>query len=288
MPRTLPAHSPPVPEPYIIAAILWAVLLGGLGGVLTKIGPWYRNLKKPPWQPPDWLFGPAWTLILGLAAWAAILAWEGAEDDAGRVTVIMLYAVNFICHFLWSPMFFTFRRPDWSLIEVAFLWASVLALCIGVAAIFGARQLADRALFHLGQLCRDTQPVYRPAERSVRGEEERLGPGAVAPPDRHKNQQERREADEVEPASLFGGDVGKGEQYLAETEEPEGDCEGEEQLVTRHAPEFEEEQTRYRKAHYHGTGKKWQKHYRSPSQMNPTSNTTAAVRESAIRGTARS
>ena len=39
--------------------ILWAVILGGAGGILTTIGPWYRNLKKPSWQPPDWLFGPA-------------------------------------------------------------------------------------------------------------------------------------------------------------------------------------------------------------------------------------
>jgi tryptophan-rich sensory protein len=121
-----------MPEPHVIAAILWAVLLGGLGGMLTKIGPWYRNLKKPPWQPPDWLFGPAWTIILGLAAWAAVLAWEGAADDAGRTAVMTLYAVNFVAHFLWSPLFFAFRRPDWSLIEVVFLWASVLSLLIGL------------------------------------------------------------------------------------------------------------------------------------------------------------
>jgi translocator protein len=119
-----------MPDTYIVIAILWAVLLGGLGGVLTTIGPWYRNLKKPSWQPPDWLFGPAWTLILGLAAWAAILAWEGATDDAGRNAVIILYAVNFVCHFLWSPLFFTARRPDWSLIEVVFLWVSVLMMLI--------------------------------------------------------------------------------------------------------------------------------------------------------------
>jgi translocator protein len=119
-----------MPETYIIVAILWAVILGAGGGLLTTIGPWYRNLKKPRWQPPDWLFGPAWTLILGLAAWAAILAWEGASDDAGRMTIMMLYAVNFVCHFLWSPLFFTARRPDWALIEVVLLWASVLALCI--------------------------------------------------------------------------------------------------------------------------------------------------------------
>ena len=119
-----------MPENYTIAAILWAVILGGAGGLLTTIGPWYRNLKKPTWQPPDWLFGPAWTIILGSAAWAAIISWEGAVDDTGRRTIIILYGVNFICHLLWSPLFFTLKRPDWSLVEVVFLWASVLALCI--------------------------------------------------------------------------------------------------------------------------------------------------------------
>jgi tryptophan-rich sensory protein len=121
-----------VPETHIVLAVLWAVLLGGLGGLLTTIGPWYRNLKKPRWQPPDWLFGPAWTLILGLAAWAAVLAWDGAPDDSSRNTIILLYGLNFIFHFLWSPLFFTLRRPDWSLNEVVFLWASVLALCFGL------------------------------------------------------------------------------------------------------------------------------------------------------------
>ena len=126
------AHKQLVPDHHIIAAILWAILLGGAGGALTTIGPWYRNLKKPTWQPPDWLFGPAWTLILGLAAWAAILAWDGAVDDTDRTMIIVLYAVNFVCHFLWSPLFFTLKRPDWSLIEVVFLWGSVLALCVGL------------------------------------------------------------------------------------------------------------------------------------------------------------
>ena len=40
-------------QPHVIAAVLWALILGGAGGVLTEIGPWYRNLKKPSWQSPD-------------------------------------------------------------------------------------------------------------------------------------------------------------------------------------------------------------------------------------------
>lgn len=116
----------------VIAAILWALILGGVGGLLTEIGPWYRNLRKPPWQPPDWLFGPAWTIILILAAWAGVLAWQGAPDAAGRLTVLILYAINFVLHFAWSPLFFKLRRPDWALAEVVLLWASVLALFLAL------------------------------------------------------------------------------------------------------------------------------------------------------------
>ncbi|MFZ5665141.1 MAG: TspO/MBR family protein [Pseudomonadota bacterium] len=114
----------------VIAAIAWAVILGGAGGLLTEIGAWYRNLRKPSWQPPDWLFGPAWTIILGLAAWAAVLAWNGTQTEGDRMVVIALYVANFVFHLLWSPLFFKFKRPDWALVEVVFLWASVFAMCV--------------------------------------------------------------------------------------------------------------------------------------------------------------
>lgn len=117
--------------PIIIAAGT-AVALGGVGGLLTPIGPWYKNLNKPSWQPPDWLFGPAWTIILGLAAWSAVIAWNAAADAGARTDVVILFVVNALCHLLWSPLFFKARRPDWALIEVVFLWASLVALVVGL------------------------------------------------------------------------------------------------------------------------------------------------------------
>ena len=114
----------------VIFAVIWALVLGLGGGLLTSIGSWYRDLKKPAWQPPDWLFGPAWTVILALAAWAFVLAWNGTGSAQDRQLLIALYLINGVFHFLWSPLFFNFKRPDWALIEVPFLWASVLALCI--------------------------------------------------------------------------------------------------------------------------------------------------------------
>ena len=117
----------------LIFALVGAVVLAGAGGLATEIGPWYRNLRKPSWQPPDWLFGPAWTVILGLAAWSASLAWDAAPDPSARTRVVLLFGVNALFHFLWSPLFFRWHRPDWALIEVVFLWASVLALVVGTA-----------------------------------------------------------------------------------------------------------------------------------------------------------
>ncbi len=116
----------------ILAAAGAAVFLAAGGGLLTPIDDWYGNLRKPAWNPPNWAFGPAWTLILGLWAWSAVLAWRGSATEADRQAVLILYGVNALCHFAWSPIFFKFRRPDLALIEVGFLWGSLLALLMFV------------------------------------------------------------------------------------------------------------------------------------------------------------
>ena len=103
--------------------------------MLTKVGPWYRGLRKPWWNPPEWLFGPAWTVILGLAAWAGVLAWTSPAGEDAHLRITALFGANIFFHMLWTPLFFNLRRPDWALIEVAFLWLSVAALIVGLAPI---------------------------------------------------------------------------------------------------------------------------------------------------------
>ncbi|WP_374944931.1 TspO/MBR family protein [Sphingomonas sp.] len=116
----------------VIVAVAVAIFLGAVGGLMTPIGSWYKDLNKPSWQPPDWAFGPAWTIILGLAAWSAVIAWNAAPDGDARRDVVILFATNAVCHLLWSPLFFRARRPDWALVEVVFLWASLVALVVGL------------------------------------------------------------------------------------------------------------------------------------------------------------
>ena len=112
-------------KPVLIAAAV-AIFIAGLGGTLTDTGPWYQDLRKPPWQPPDWLFGPAWTLIFALATVSAVHAWRNTRNRVQREWVIGLFALNGFLNVLWSTLFFALRRPDWALIEVVFLWLSIL------------------------------------------------------------------------------------------------------------------------------------------------------------------
>jgi benzodiazapine receptor len=117
--------------PISISAVT-AVALAILGAWFTRLDGWYRKLRKPDWQPPDWLFGPAWTVIFALTATSATLAWDAAETPAERWRVVGLFALNVVLNAAWSWIFFTRRRPDWALIEVALLWLSIVALILGI------------------------------------------------------------------------------------------------------------------------------------------------------------
>jgi tryptophan-rich sensory protein len=107
-----------------------ATLVGFAGGILTEVGPWYEHLRFPPYRPPNWVFGPAWTLIFLLVATSGIIAWEHAPTALMRTILVILLVINALFNVVWSGLFFKLRRPDWALIEVVGLWLSILALVI--------------------------------------------------------------------------------------------------------------------------------------------------------------
>lgn len=146
------SHAPR--RAYAVAAAI-AVLVAGIGGLATDLGPWYRGLVQPPWKPPDIVFGPVWTLLYTLTAWAGARAWwhagAGAQADeaaaqAGRRRQRLLLAgflLNALLNVLWSVLFFKAQRPDWALVEIVLLTASVLWL---ISACAEVDRLAARLL----------------------------------------------------------------------------------------------------------------------------------------------
>lgn len=115
----------------MLTAGLAACAVGALGALLTDLDSWYYGLKVPPWKPPDWLFGPAWTLIFALAAISGYLCWmRGPTYSADKARILALFAVNGLLNMAWSALFFQIHRLDWALVEVGLLWLSIAGLMV--------------------------------------------------------------------------------------------------------------------------------------------------------------
>jgi tryptophan-rich sensory protein len=98
-------------------------------GALFRTGEWYRQLDKPSWRPPDWLFAPVWTALYAMIALSGWLVWRQA-GLAGAALPLTVYALQLILNALWTPIFFGLRRPDLALIEIVMVWGSILATIV--------------------------------------------------------------------------------------------------------------------------------------------------------------
>src|ERR1700743_1765728 len=83
----------PMAVSVIVAAVAVVVVLA-IGAWTTTVDSWYRSLRKPRWNPPDWVFGPAWTAILALAAWSGVSAWMNASSAADQHRILVLFGIN--------------------------------------------------------------------------------------------------------------------------------------------------------------------------------------------------
>ena len=75
-------------------AAVCVIIVAVVGGLMTEVGEWYEGLRFPSWRPPNWLFGPAWTMIYLLIATSSVMAWERAPDGASRRWLLVLLAIN--------------------------------------------------------------------------------------------------------------------------------------------------------------------------------------------------
>ncbi len=116
--------------PYVVtAAALTLVALAGMKA--TVIGPWYRELKKPSWNPPDWAFGVIWTIIYGFIIASIGIAWNAASEQQQQI-LFWVTLVNFVLNSLWSFMFFKWRLLGWALVEMTALWLSIVVMMMAV------------------------------------------------------------------------------------------------------------------------------------------------------------
>ena len=95
-------------------------------GALFPTGEWYKNLNKPTWVPPNWVFPVAWTSIYLLISFAGARV-AGLE---GSAYAMAFWAIQIAFNALWTPVFFGLRNLKGSLPIMAALWCAVLGATV--------------------------------------------------------------------------------------------------------------------------------------------------------------
>lgn len=98
-------------------------------GAAFPPGEWYASLNRPWYAPPNWLFGPVWTILYFMIATAGWLVWKTRRSGkiAGAMT---LYGCQLILNSAWSCLFFGLQRPDIALVEIVILWLVIVATVV--------------------------------------------------------------------------------------------------------------------------------------------------------------
>lgn len=121
--------SKPVHSVLSLAGWLAVVYAAAAVGSFFLPGAWYAGLKKPAFNPPNWIFGPVWSVlytIMGIAAW---LVWRrGGFAQQGWALALFLAQLFF--NALWSPLFFGLKNPALGLLDIALLWLTVLGTVV--------------------------------------------------------------------------------------------------------------------------------------------------------------
>jgi tryptophan-rich sensory protein len=100
--------------------------VAGLSGrwTVSEIPGWYRALTRPAIAPPNWIFGPVWTLLYAMMAVAAWQVWESAPSPA-RSWGWRCFLLQLALNFAWSLLFFRQHAIGAALVEIGVLWAAI-------------------------------------------------------------------------------------------------------------------------------------------------------------------
>jgi len=129
-------------QTLVLAGWLALCFAAACGAVFVSNDGSYADLQKPSWNPPAWVFGPAWSLLYILMAVAAWLVWrEGGWKAHGWA--LGLFLLQWLLNALWIPLFFGLHRPGLAFAEITMLW---LVIAATVASFWRVREVAGALL----------------------------------------------------------------------------------------------------------------------------------------------
>lgn len=125
----LPASAPRPVWAALLVAVVPVVAASLIGSAVTvpQIPGWYAALAKPPFNPPNWIFGPVWTLLFAMMAYAVFRILRRPLGLPGRRRALVLYHLQLLLNLLWSCAFFGLQSPMAGLLVIIPLWLAIMA-----------------------------------------------------------------------------------------------------------------------------------------------------------------
>ena len=112
----------------LIISVVGCELVGlaGTPFTISAIPTWYESLNKPFFAPPNWIFGPVWTLLYFLMGVAFFLIWKQGWEKKKVKTAGLFFLAQLALNFIWSPIFFGLRAPFLALIMIMGMWVLII------------------------------------------------------------------------------------------------------------------------------------------------------------------
>jgi len=110
---------------YVVAICL---AVGYLSSLVTaeSVKTWYPTLKKPFFNPPNWIFAPVWSLLYVLMGIAGGLVWNQLENNRELVKKgLFFFTAQLLLNAMWSYLFFGLHNILLAVIEIILLWLIV-------------------------------------------------------------------------------------------------------------------------------------------------------------------
>lgn len=115
---------------FFFALIIVVQTFGNLM-TMPNIQPWYNSLNHPFWRPPNWVFGPVWTILyvmLAIVGWRLWISFDGSIGRKLKQPVIIFYFLQLFFNFLWSPLFFGLHWIDTAVLDLILIILFTIAL----------------------------------------------------------------------------------------------------------------------------------------------------------------
>lgn len=115
------------PIKLLVSEVL-AFAAGGIGSIATvaNIPTWYAALNKPFFNPPNWVFGPVWTVLYALIGVSLYLVWVASYKEAKKPAFVT-FGAQLLLNALWSLVFFGLHLPWAGVVIIALLLVTIIA-----------------------------------------------------------------------------------------------------------------------------------------------------------------